>query len=319
MVLPLIIPIARQIASTMSMVACGGLLVHLHRDPANGGLLQKQMWHLAIGNVCYLVVRSVIEFLTLCKLLGMRISGPDCVCTMMHFLWSFGSNTAMLVEAHLAVAFLAAICRWSRVLALLSRMFPLLWLAGTALAALDAILAHETLGGPTTCTPEDPSIVVAVESALTLSTGSLCYIVACLLMRGSGFVRKRRVWSCVALFPVIFVLTNGPIVIGRTLRCNTNIFWITAGSVFNLNGLLNVAVYTRQSRRFWHQEVDVKRGVTFGVDFFSEQDDVHLVTAVTPSSVSSSSCSSSTEAVTDGYLDPDQAWVSVTSRRPTIQ
>lgn len=232
---------------------------HSHdADPPK--FVERQLWHLAVADLFYAIF-SIPYCLQ--SVLGAQLAhdmdpstiGAYIVCDGVGVLYSAGLNTSILVTAHLALGFAAAVSHQSRLLDVLRRSLPLLWLVGISLAVVAIFVGGATRSQHTwhhySCyrSNEGIAFISTVLGAISFVWCIACSIFCSVRVRSSGEALVARGWRRAQLYPAVVLVTFGPLLLVATgLLPNAAEVIIACTTVVCLNGFFNTLVYIIQRR-----------------------------------------------------------------------
>eukprot|EP00927_Polykrikos_kofoidii_P017785 TRINITY_DN18138_c0_g1_i1.p1 TRINITY_DN18138_c0_g1~~TRINITY_DN18138_c0_g1_i1.p1 ORF type:complete len:480 (-),score=41.26 TRINITY_DN18138_c0_g1_i1:26-1345(-) len=238
----------------LSFIASGRLLVYLQqlngRDKKK--MFCRQMWHLCVVDLMFCVSLGMYILVDVLSEKGYIVSNSFwCIWWQVCSLgYSFGLDTAILLESHIAMSCLAAMLRSSRVLKSLNAVLGKLWVVGLCLGVGD--VWQSTAGGLDTCVfKRDIVAVLLITVCFTICTLSyvLSAVAACVQ---AGQAVRWRVWSRGQWYVVVALFCFGPLMYRQFVgsahsHFSANAWTIVARVAASLNGLLNVLVYACQS------------------------------------------------------------------------
>lgn len=224
-------------------------------------LLARQLWHLFLGDALF-CLSAAVPFILPMALDAPEAKVGDIICSSLGFSYSAGLLTSVLVEAHMAVSFAAAMYRWSRSLWRLGRCLFCVWPLGALLAALEVVVVQIYWQSSNGCTRSRPDIVGFVLLAACFLLCLVCYIGSAVRARKAGEVVRWRVWNRANWYLVAALLTYGPDAkrilteAGSVEAANghgdASWFSTSAVTLLGLNGFLNAIIYALQTSYIRH-------------------------------------------------------------------
>eukprot|EP00927_Polykrikos_kofoidii_P017787 TRINITY_DN18138_c0_g3_i1.p1 TRINITY_DN18138_c0_g3~~TRINITY_DN18138_c0_g3_i1.p1 ORF type:complete len:436 (-),score=28.14 TRINITY_DN18138_c0_g3_i1:18-1325(-) len=242
------------LTTLLSLIASWRLLVYLQQLKSRDRkkMFCRQIWHLCVADIIFCVFLG--SYIVVNVLVGQGyiiLNSFWCIwCSACTLLYSIGWDTAILVESHIAISFLAAMLRSPWGLKFLNALLGKLWVVGLCLAVGDVWAA--TAGSLSNC-PGYPDYVGTVLIAVCVATCLVCYVlsaVAACVQAGQAV--RGRVWNRAQWYVVVALFCFGPAMYRElTWHSASDIeFMVQVGTQVagSLNGLLNVLVYACQSR-----------------------------------------------------------------------
>lgn len=263
--------------------------------------MTRELWHLALADIIdatFEIGHAALRVFWAFQAVGLSSSSRlDFTCQVVT-LNGVGFMTSVLIEMHIAAAFLASTYRNMCLLKLLDRCLVLVWPAGFILGIcvetgqwywdpeLGICNYRSTLG-------EDIKVTVVL-----VATGfcTVAYVCSCFQTRNSGGAVQERALRRASLFPLMAVVAWLPLVFyyvvgpGWTQHsARFDMIWETiAFTLLECNGLLNAIVYAVQtgfSRRTRRQSPLVSHLNSFHVAF-----DINVSVCEVPATVRTEEC-----------------------------
>jgi hypothetical protein len=213
-------------------------------------LMGRQLWHLAAADVCFGTLTFMLFIFNIMSSRGVAIltsrsSRLDAFCVAVSWGYSVGFDTSMAVEAHLAVAFAAALFRCTAFLSILRRLLCLVWPIGIALATV------ETLNDKTFwrhgCANENRDLVGVSAVSASVLICIISYFCSLLRVATAGPVIRDRVLYRSQLFILVWIVCLVPNIV-RVVRGISNPWYsLVSLHLFNLRGLFSTLLYFVQS------------------------------------------------------------------------
>jgi len=217
-------------------------------------LMARQLFHLCSSDLffCFFAILSKVGDQVFI-LRGVPESvGANILCSGLAFPYSVGLLTSVLVEAHMAISFAAAMHRWNRVLWFLGRSLVFLWPLGAALAGLEVFLTEISLVNGFGCRRTKEDFLGFTLLLMCFLVCLVCYV--CSATKASsqaGEAIRRRVWNRANWYLVVALVSFGPNsyrLVTTTANIAGNIYFdMIALTLFNFSGLFNAIVYALQS------------------------------------------------------------------------
>lgn len=265
--------LAPCVVALISSVADATLMRRLARMPrgSKSKLFVRQLWQLAISNLCYCLVSAVIMYYQFDMLMHDRGSPPSGYCRATMLLKRTGHFVNMAAEVHIALVFLAVSYKALRTLRCLRRSLLVIWPIGFGAAVLDIFTTKfqwdtDTLqcvvgrnGG------EGTDVVLAVYMTMFIVVCVACYMISLLKVcrAEDGHNVRRRVWHRMSCYLLMALFINGPtwvyytFNIGKGIPHTLDVPWLVSRLLLNFGGLFNFLLYAQQSR---HLQRGAQRG-----------------------------------------------------------
>eukprot|EP00927_Polykrikos_kofoidii_P017786 TRINITY_DN18138_c0_g2_i1.p1 TRINITY_DN18138_c0_g2~~TRINITY_DN18138_c0_g2_i1.p1 ORF type:complete len:438 (-),score=44.97 TRINITY_DN18138_c0_g2_i1:40-1353(-) len=240
----------------LSLIASWRLLLYLQRLKSRdkNKMFCRQMWHLCVVDIIFCVFLGMYILVDVLSEKGYIVLNSFWCIWWNACSWgySFGWDTAILVESHIAISFLAAMLRSSWGLKFLNAVLGKLWMVGLCLGLAD--VWQSTEGGLDSCASKR-DIIGVVLIAVCVATCLVCYVLSALAACvQAGQAVRGRVWSRAQWYVVVALFCFGPPTYRQfagssELFFSSNKWTIGTRVAASLNGLLNVLVYACQSRK----------------------------------------------------------------------
>lgn len=174
---------------------------------------------------------------------------------------------SLLFEAHLALAFAASASKSPRALGLLSRSVPLSWLLGALLAVAILVTSQPVWQGDDYACHHLSRMWVKMVTTLAIFIVCLvCYVISSCYVLTSGEAVQRSISVRAQTYVVIAMVFMAPMIVYDASGDAIHEFWsnndltvyMICKTLYNLNGLLNFAMYTvhcRQARQLRFKRV----------------------------------------------------------------
>lgn len=244
-----IVPI---VAACASAFACAYMFVGLRRLPQSirNMLLVRQLQYLFVADIIYSIPEIIMRIVTLCAAAGL-FRNVDSefqatpFCVVRDAMENFGIMASLLSESHIAFSFLALICKSTGALGVLTCCLPFVWLLAASLALVSSFSPAWFSGKG--CVRER-SLVKSGIFAGTLLVSVICYVFSSWRACKGGGALRRSVWTRTGAYMLVTILDTGPIIFYYSVMSPQLTFFIVARTLFNFNGLLNVALYAVHCR-----------------------------------------------------------------------
>lgn len=303
------------LAACASILVLAVLLCKLWRLPRacrGGNWFIRQLWHLAAADILYAIVygscNNLLPLLVSQNFICLSISSgsKSNICKYGSIAFMTGQYTSMALESHIALTFLLSIYRQIIALETLNRFIYVVWPLGLALSISDTMmerlkwdaLSEDDFGCNVTA---KNAILFPSTAALFVMTCLCCYIASARKVAGASRAVERRVWSRAQLYPIAFLLINGPIamylclpsIVGvSTPESNADlILWSIVATLGNSNGVLLSFVYAAQ------RKYTIRGDRQTSVDFYVAFRDPESIAEVLTFSVDSSNSDRSLDRV----------------------
>lgn len=272
-------PIMGLSCASLSIIASSCLLYWLctvqqaHRQK----LMCRQLWHLTIADLvfcvfsaCYFVFWLVAQQRD--DLASSHSTKMDNACLFMTFAYNIGFDTSVIMEAHLALSFTAAIYRWPLVLQGLSWLLWLAWPLGIMVAVTETWVVGVYWDGDSGCSPHHEDIYLIGLQMVCVGIAVTCYFLSfaktCSARHTSPNAVQVRVWRRVHTYLLAWLFCDLPefttLFSSDLTKESSAVYPLIALSLFNLNPLANVLVYAYQSKYVHRIEANRSRRVVGG-------------------------------------------------------
>lgn len=258
------------------------------------GLLGKQLQLVAVADVFVVIFSFVDQVLVFSN--ARAPPHGDMLCFAMIGCYESGTKVALLAECHLAMGFAAATFMKVSALKLLHRSLVLVVPLGTLLGGLQVYVAGERWNptGALICEHRHFDTVYEILAPVLLSICLVCYASSGIRLRCSaGYAAQRRTWRYGHLYLLASMMTIAPTYLfGQGgIWAETPVSYIITGSLANLRGLFNTAIYAGTRRLTSHRInmlsndqknlIDIGGGDLFTVQFQEQPSIVDVTPAVT--------------------------------------
>lgn len=266
-VLEYVVPL---VVSLVSLLACIILVWRLKLLPraCRQRLLVRQLWHLAVADGAFAVVMAIHLAFSLGPATGTweipdKDTGANYYCKTEVLLKNATNQASMLLEMHIAMAFLAASFRGVNTMKALFRLLPLCWVIGPLVAVVDvAVMWPEwnSTGMVHECGTRDPNGEDNVQTwfmTVCVIFCALCYVGSSLFVCSSGEVVQQRVWLRMGAYVLVAPLVYGalwyyywifPHLKRHESMASQSAMLCVARCFWSSGGLLNFLLYAVQSR-----------------------------------------------------------------------
>lgn len=258
------------LASFTSGLASAYLLVSLNRLPPQRRqkLLIRQLQHLAAADTAYAVFEVVRSSLDLSITAGLVQGVPHAgngICGVLYGSSEVGNMASLMFEAHLALAFAASTSKSTRALGVLSRSVPFVWLLGVFLAVASLLTSQPVWDerDDYACGHLHRMWVKMVTVFTVFIVCVFCYVISCCFVMTSGQVVQRFVGLRGQTYVVIALIFMTPMTVYDAHSISPDpsgalkdwwpnddlAVYMVCKTLYNLNGLLNFAMYTLMCRQ----------------------------------------------------------------------
>jgi len=179
-------------------------------------------------------------------------------CFAIDACYESGTKVALLTECHLAMGFAAATFQRVKILRMLHRNLFLVVPLGLLIGGIQVYVAGEfwSSTGAVVCKHKHFDTVYTIFVPVILSICLPCYVCSGIRVRcAGGEVAERRTWRHGHLYVFVAISTILPsYLFGQgQIFPQTPSSYIVSGSLANLRGFLNAAVYARDRRAISRQ------------------------------------------------------------------
>lgn len=231
-------------------------------------LMARQLWHLALADLCGSFVIASGAVLTLVLVWSeLQLSRPlqHSACLYVS-LQNIFAMTSILVEIHIALTTALAIRRCNRFVAALSGALTFLWPLGFAVGMCVVIMDRDGWDDSIGACSYSRNYGEYLKSGVLILGVIICgstYIYAALLSvsmdYSSNMAATVRLWSRAKYYTLMSLIANGPFCAWNLLEhfgfwsqtplsSISTAAWYVSIAVFNLHGLFNTVVYAAHCR-----------------------------------------------------------------------
>lgn len=226
-------------------------------------LVNRQLWHIAIADLWFALFTLPFFIIAGVTYAGVTMGaevgiGGLSVCKALGILYGIGIKTSIIVEAHMALYFVAAVYRLQKVLTRLAQSLPWTWLLAAILCAAEMFTGEITYGMHTdhgyVCAPTShQGFIFILTISISFCACLICGIICGFRVQASGEAVQARIWRRARYYPLVALVTFGPELLAMTGALpRTDVTVLISQTLLCLNGAFNTAVYVLQSRNAIH-------------------------------------------------------------------
>eukprot|EP00930_Biecheleria_cincta_P039134 TRINITY_DN26922_c0_g1_i1.p1 TRINITY_DN26922_c0_g1~~TRINITY_DN26922_c0_g1_i1.p1 ORF type:complete len:410 (-),score=29.71 TRINITY_DN26922_c0_g1_i1:394-1623(-) len=243
-------PLLAALISTVASICLLRWLQHARPEHRNK-LIVRQLWHLALADTVFGLFAAVALTLNLLSYFDRTIfaltpAGMARLCVAVSEAYSIGWIASITIELNLALACVAAISRWPRILDRLHHMLLLTWPLSIALSCVEVYGDSITWLRGQGCTGQADITSITVESVYAPICVA-CYVCGAVQVCVAGEGVRYRVWNRARFYILAWLVCSLPNLIRVSVRNElietSPVLHCLALTLFTLNGLFNTIVY----------------------------------------------------------------------------
>lgn len=243
-------PLLGTLVSTAASVCLLRWLQHCRPEHRNK-LIVRQLWHLALADTLFGLFAAAALSLNLLAfsdraIFALTPDGMSRLCVAVSEAYSIGWIASITVELNLALACVAAISRWARILRRLHHMLLLTWPISIALSCVEVYGDEITWIRGHGCAGQADITSITVES-IYAPICVACYVCGAVRTYVAGEGVRYRVWNRARFYILAWMVCSLPNLIRVSSRNDfverSPLLHCVALTLFSLNGLFNTVIY----------------------------------------------------------------------------
>lgn len=243
-------PLLCTLVSTAASLCLLRWLQHCRPEHRNK-LIIRQLWHLALADTLFGLFAAATLSLNLLSysdraIFALTPDGMSRLCDALTWAYSMGWIASITVELNLALACVAAISRWPRMLGRLHHMLLFAWPISIGLSCVEVYGDEITWMRGHGCVGQADITSITVES-IYAPICVACYVCGAVRTYVAGEVVRYRVWNRARFYILAWMVCSLPNLIRVSSRNNfigtSPVLHCVALTLFSLNGLLNTVIY----------------------------------------------------------------------------